>query len=215
MQRTTLIIFFLSLFFFTQGQSLKQINHNSFWAGIPDTEFEAIQAKAVNGGKQVQSNWCWAACIQMVLNYHGLKVNQYQIIQKVFGPGFPNQAASEAQMLAALSGWAPDQAGIFNSIHAESGKTSVYQIIQALAYKWPLVVGVKTRQGGHAMVLTGISYQVNSNGDYVPQEVTLRDPSPGYQQAIHLDWTSFERQCATAIKVFVGKKSRMRSMIRD
>lgn len=211
MRKSTLFTFLLSIGLSLAGtsQSIVQLRSNTFWAGIPDAEFEQIQAISVNGGKQVQSNWCWAACIQMVLNYHGLQIDQYQIIKKVFGPGLPNQPADEEQIKRALTGWAPHATGYFSSVHAESGKISVYQTIQALAYKWPLIVGIQGAQGGHALVLTGVYYRADEDGRLMPQRVELRDPSPFSGRKVELTWDQFSQRCRTAIKVFVNHRDRM------
>ncbi len=34
---------------------------------------------------QKEENWCWAACIEMVLHYQGVSVSQNDIVRRVFG----------------------------------------------------------------------------------------------------------------------------------
>ena len=75
-----------------------------FVAGVQSSEFQFAAAPDV-GGRQRQSNWCWAACGQMVLNNHGLRVTQEQVVQRIFGESV-NAPGQPAQILAALSGWA-------------------------------------------------------------------------------------------------------------
>src|SRR5947209_15701476 len=58
-------------------------------AGIPS---ELIQVSAI----QQQSEWCWAACIEMVFRYYGYIVPQSKIVKDTWGsivnmPGQPNQ----------------------------------------------------------------------------------------------------------------------------
>src|SRR5690242_14048954 len=53
-----------------------------------------ITAGAVGG--QHQSEWCWAACLEMVFRYYGFHVSQQQIVQETWGtivnlPGSPQQ----------------------------------------------------------------------------------------------------------------------------
>ena len=69
---------------FTNGQSITQIGQNYYTAGIPSEEFEFFSA-AQSTGRQRQANWCWAACVQMVLNYHGLHITQEQVVEKIYG----------------------------------------------------------------------------------------------------------------------------------
>lgn len=88
---------------------LQQVGPNLFVAGVPSDQFEFFAAPSL-AGRQRQSNWCWAASIQMLLNYHGLFVAQEQIVQRIYGAQV-DYPAQPAQILAALSGWAPDVRG--------------------------------------------------------------------------------------------------------
>lgn len=98
----------------------------------------------------------------MVLNYHGLKVSQEQIVAKIYGT-LVDRPANEYQIKKALSGWALTAHGRRSNIYCQSGLSSVNEITQALAYKWPLIVGLRNPQSkiGHAYVLTGIYYYVD------------------------------------------------------
>lgn len=54
--------------------------------------------------KQIGDNWCWAACIQMVLSVKGIKCDQTSVVKRTFGeivdrPGRNDQIAKN------LSGW--------------------------------------------------------------------------------------------------------------
>ena len=61
-------------------------NTGYFVAGVPTEEFVHFAAPE-GAGRQKMENWCWAACIQMVLNYHGLYVDQKDVVARVFkGP---------------------------------------------------------------------------------------------------------------------------------
>ncbi|MEO1653094.1 MAG: papain-like cysteine protease family protein [Bacteroidota bacterium] len=189
-----------------------QANTNYFACGVPSGEFEFMRATSVNRGSQVQSNWCWAACIQMVLNYHGLYVNQMDVVTRIYGSPYVNQPANERQILAALSGWAADTRGRYSAIHAYGGYTSVQEIVNGLAGKWPLIVGLSNPNGGvgHAYVLTGIYYQNqydyygNVTG-FIPDKVVLRDPWPGNRSRQEFSWREFQSRCFMAVKVWVTR----------
>src|ERR1041384_2557076 len=88
-----------------QQPSIQPIAPGIWAAGIPSNEFEYFAAPQTNG-HQHQSNWCWAACVQMVLNYRGVAVTQEQVVQRIFGGAEPNIPGQPDQILTALSGWA-------------------------------------------------------------------------------------------------------------
>ncbi len=190
----------------TNGQSCKNEGPNYFSCGIPTNEFEYMRATSLDRGEQIQSNWCWAACVQMILNYHGLKVNQIQVVTKIYGSPYINQPANENQILYALSGWAPDVTGRFSSIHSLGGLSSINDIVNLLSYKWPLIVGLKNENSniGHACVLTAIYYHATAYG-IMPDKVVIRDPWPGNVSRQELSWDEFMRRQFMIIKVWVTR----------
>ena len=52
----------------TVRADVQRLGPNLFAAGVPSDQFEFFAA-ASQAGRQRQSNWCWAASVQMVLNY--------------------------------------------------------------------------------------------------------------------------------------------------
>lgn len=209
-----LIVFFLQSVFTnsTIGQSCLQISQNYFSCGIPTREFEYMRATSINQGSQIQSNWCWAACVQMVLNYHGLYVSQTNVVTRIYGSPYVNAPANEQQILGALSGWAPDARGRYSGINALGGYTNVQEIINGLSGKWPLIIGMTNPNTniGHAYVLTGIFYSnqydyVGNVTGYYPVKVVLRDPWPGNISRQEFSWQEFQTRCFMAIKVWVTR----------
>jgi hypothetical protein len=190
---------------FVVGQSISQLGANYFSAGIPSQEFE-FYAAAEYSGKQRQANWCWAACVQMVLNYHGLYVVQEQVVQKIYGT-LVDQPAGQQQIMTALSGWAPNYQGRISQIYCQSGFTSINEITNNLAYKWPLIVGLKNPQGGvgHAYVLTAIYYSTDMYNNTLPDKVVLRDPWPGSPSRQEMSWYEFSNRVTMAFKVWVTR----------
>lgn len=193
-------------------QSCTQLEQNYYSCGVPTSEFEYMRASSVNGGSQIQSNWCWAACVQMVLNYHGLYVSQMDVVTRIYGSPYVNQPADEGEIMEALSGWAPDVRGRYSGIHASGGNTSVQEIISYLAGKWPLIVGMRNSNGGvgHAYVLTAIYYanEYDRYGNivgYIPDKVILRNPWPGSTSKEEFSWDEFQEKCFMALKVWVTR----------
>jgi hypothetical protein len=172
---------------------LQRIGPNLFVAGVPSEQFEFFAAPA-QAGRQRQSNWCWAASIQMLLNYHGLFVNQEQIVQRIYGAqvDFP---ADPPQILAALSGWAPDTRGRYSAIYASPYTFSGSQLVQDLAYRWPIIVGLRNPGGGgHAVVLTAVYYSVDQWNNPLFQSVVIRDPWPTNPSKQQLSWFEFQQR---------------------
>ena len=207
-----LLLFFCYVHLNINAQSCTQLGPNYFSCGVPTSEFEYMRATSVNYGEQIQSNWCWAACVQMVLNYHGLSVNQLDVVTRIYGSPYVNQPADEQQILYALSGWAADYRGRYSSINAYGGNTSVQEIINGLSGKWPLIVGLRNSEGsiGHACVLTAIYYsnQYDNYGNftgYVPEKVVIRDPFPTNVSRQELSWTDFQNRAFMVLKIWVTR----------
>ncbi len=189
----------------TSAQSIQQLGQNYFVAGVPSGEFEYFAAPNMNG-RQRQSNWCWAACTQMVLNYHGLYVSQEQVVARIYG-GLVDQPAGEYEIREALSGWAPNVRGGSSYIYCESGLNSINEITQNLAYKWPLIVGLQNPNGGvgHAYVLTAIYYSMDGYNNTVPDKVVLRDPWPSSYSRQEMSWYEFSNRLMSVFKVWVTR----------
>ncbi|MEZ5007403.1 MAG: papain-like cysteine protease family protein [Chitinophagales bacterium] len=187
------------------AQSIQQLGQNYYVAGIPTMEFDAWAAESITGNQR-QSNWCWAACSQMILNYHGLYVTQEEIVKRIYGD-LIDKPANEEQIKMALSGWAPNVQGRMSNIGCQSGLNSVNEITEALAYKWPLIVGLKMPESeiGHAYVLTAIYYSVDQYNNTVPDKVVLRDPMPGTDGRLEVKWQTFSENLLMAFKVWVSR----------
>jgi len=180
---------------------LNQLGNNYFVAGIPSEQFQSSDPPQ-GRARQHQLNWCWAACVQMVLNYHGLYVTQEEVVQRVFGaqidmPGQP------VHVLMALQGWAPDASGRFSTIHASTIIAQGSDIVRDLAYRWPLIVGLKGYPVGHAYVLTAVYYNVGTWNQPIFTKVILRDPWPGSPSRQEMNWSEFIQRVTFAARVYV------------
>jgi hypothetical protein len=60
--------------------------------------------------RQRCDQWCWAACIETVFSSHGYKVNQEEVVKKVFDSEVCSPA-SAAQVIAAVGGVWSNKAG--------------------------------------------------------------------------------------------------------
>lgn len=184
----------------TIAQSILQLGPNYFVAGVPSEEMQFFAAS------QRGQNWCWAACVQTVLNYHGLYVSQEQVVQRIYGD-LVDRPAGEREIAIALSGWAPNVQGRISQIYCQRGVSSINDITNNLAYKWPLIVGLKNPQGGigHAYVLTAIYYSTDMYNNTIPDKVVLRDPWPTNPSRQEMSWYEFSNRVMTVFKVWVTR----------
>lgn len=202
-------IFFLAVLFCVaspasvSSQNIIQLGPNYYSAGVPSADFEFY---AVD--RQRSQNWCWAACIQMVLNYHGLYVTQEDIVTRCYG-SLVDRPGGALQMFTALNGWAYNVYGGISYIYTNDYPTNAAEIQGMLANNWPMIVGLNTGGPvGHAYVLTAIYYSYtydnwgNINGVY-PDKVVLRDPWPFNPSRVEMSWTEFAMRVNSCFKVWV------------
>lgn len=200
-----LLLFLFSLFPAASLRSdVAKIGDNLFMAGVPTTHFEHFAAPG-GQGRQRSANWCWAACIQMVLNYHGLRVTQEQIVTKIYG-GLVDAPAEGGSVVAALNGWVPDAAGNAAYVQAVPYVVSAADIIRDLALRWPLIVGLRQQPVSHAYVLTAVTYSLDGYGQPQLRGVVLRDPWPGNPSRVELPWATFAARCMFATRVYVVRQ---------
>lgn len=177
-----------------QQPSIQAIAPGIWVAGIPSNEFEYFAAPQTEG-HQRQSNWCWAACVQMVLNYRGVPVTQEQVVQRIFAGAVPNVPGQPDQILTALSGWAFTRNGQRVMLTSSPFAFDGTEIVRDLAERWPIVVGVRTSPtSGHAYVLTAVTYGVDPWNQPIFRSAILRDPWPGNPSRIEVAWPEFQQR---------------------
>ena len=119
---------------------------------------------------QEQTQWCWAAAIQMVFAYHGYSVQQTRIVSEVWGAPF-NMPGQPAQILASLNRvWTDDFGKRFRS-RGKDYDANVVTAAQDLARDKPLIVGTM----GHAMMLTAMTY-TGAGMNVGINSLVVRDP---------------------------------------
>jgi len=176
-----------------QQPSIQPIAPGLWAAGIPSNEFEFFAAPETDG-HQRQSNWCWAACVQMVLNYRGVPVTQEQVVQRIFAGAVPNVPGQPNQILEALSGWAFTRNGQPVILRSSPFAFDGSEIVRDLAERWPIVVGVNMGNSGHAYVMTAVTYGVDQWNRPIFRSVILRDPWPGNPSRVEVPWAAFQQR---------------------
>jgi hypothetical protein len=129
---------------------------------------------ALNVGGQHLSNWCWAACIQMIFDYYGYQISQERLVQETWG-SIVNMPGSSAQIVANLNrSWTDDSGRVFSAF-GDPLTANAYTAAQDLSADRPLIIGAL----GHAIVLTAMDYQTDTFGNFQPISLAVWDPWPG------------------------------------
>lgn len=144
-----------------------------FSVGIPTDRMVEVAAE------QQGQNWCWAACVQMVLSTKGIKVAQADVVQRTYGAVVDAPGGADA-ILSRLSGWFQTRSG--RTLLAASVVPGPMQ--EGLLYSYlknqsPLILGVSYPGAsiGHAVVVTAAVFKVSDVGLEL-KEVVVRDPWP-------------------------------------
>ncbi len=174
--------------------------------GIP-TERLMANADPAGAGRQHRSNWCWAACIQMVLNYHGLPVPQEALVARMFGGALPDLPQPGLGICQALSGFTQDRHGQTCRVDADPRSLNDRSVLDELHRGNPLIVGLDNPngQGGHAYVLSAANFRLDSLGNPHVTSVILRDPWPDNPSRIELPVGEFNARCNFATRVIVER----------
>lgn len=149
--------------------------------------------------RQYKDNWCWAACVQMVLDYYGLSVSQSRIVERAYGDDY-DFTANKNDIIGALNGWYVNGYTVrANYERYKNAKT----LIDAIASGRPLIIGLNERytSTGHAYVLTHIFFTKDYNGNMTPTRVVVINPANSGDLEESLDWSEFYKRINTIITV--------------
>ena len=170
---------------FSSGCTLHDSSSERFqqqprYEGIPSSQMNYFAAA------QKRSQWCWAASIQMVLNYYGVYISQEQIVARTYGTdqygNLPDWPGSWQAITANLNNWNFDNAGRPYVVRASLkwGAPSPVVLLHELSSGRPVIAAYSSGpNSGHAVVITGASYIQTYDGPIV-QSVVVRDPWPSH-----------------------------------
>lgn len=169
------LVLFLML---TIGMGQQVFGQQLTYVGISRDKFNYFSSSQRN------SNWCWAASLQMVFNYYGVSITQEQIVARSYGTdqtgSLPNWAGSFPVITANLNNWNADNKGREYVVAASLnwGAPTPAYLIQELTAQHPVLIGYQSGPGtGHAVVITACSYIQTANGPIV-ESIIVRDPWP-------------------------------------
>lgn len=176
-----------------------QVGNGAYVAGLPTETLADVVAR------QRAPNWCWAACIQMVLNYHQVPVEQEEVVERIYG-GEVDAPANLPQILHALNGWAVEEDGQQVRVMATSFGLTPQVVLRDLGERRPLIAGLVDGYGnGHAVVLTAVYYVVDGYGQPHFTYAVVRDPWPNRPSRQTVPWGPFAQHLSFLVRVGVQR----------
>jgi hypothetical protein len=166
------------------------------YVGIPTEVGDFVAAS------QKQDMWCWAASIQMLLNFYGVAITQEQIVSRVYGQP-QNQPATDQAISASLNGWGINARGKRFVVRSRvaGGPPTPAVLFRQLSQHHPILLTINPGTSiGHAVLVTSVSV-VGWN----VVSLVYRDPSP----------TSANIECRGRVELFTDDLARFLSCVRS
>lgn len=137
-------------------------------AGISSGHLNTVYAR------QELSQWCWAACIEMVFRHYGYRIPQSRIVSETWGDIY-NLPAQPQHILVNLNRPWLDDNGRHFQVQSTTYTSNAITAAQDLSLDMPLIIG----SGSHAMLLTSVTYERHASGAGLLLAASVRDPWPG------------------------------------
>lgn len=155
------------------------------YAGIPSDRMNYFYSE------QRRTQWCWAAAIQMVMNYYGVAISQETIVRRSYGSdpfgNLPDWAGSLPIITANLNNWGIDDRGRRYMVTASFGlgAPAPALLLNELSQGHPVIIGYATSfSGGHAVVCTAANYTNSIYGPII-NTIVVRDPWPSPENRLN------------------------------
>jgi len=183
-----LILLFLSLVSFMSSAQYYPVDNNG--GGYSDYDYQGGENTIILDDfdfatvSQKETQWCWAACITMVLNYYDIPCTQEEVVMRTYGTLVNYPARDLYQIAQYLNGWGVDRQGRQVIVQAEAYSSAPFDaILSVLSDGRPFIIGVGNGYSGHVVVCYGVDWVNN----YWGPEVTkfyVYDPWPdnGYSE---------------------------------
>jgi len=178
--KTIILITLLSIF---------GVSANAQYYVPPQPRYVGIPSRGIEGVVSSQRTpvWCWAACIQMVLNYHGVAISQEDVARRTFGSdwhGNPPAIGGSAKIISKnLNNWGVDRLGRQYVVRSSvfRGSPDARTIIRHLSQQKPIILAYgPNADSGHIVVVTAVSYVLDQHGRPHITSIIVRDPFPDY-----------------------------------
>jgi hypothetical protein len=130
---------------------------------------------------QLNSEWCWAACVSMICKFHGFDLSQPRIVQQMHG-SLINKPGDDKLLTEALNrAWEDDDgqpirtsAMVFSPI-LDKFDVDNRRVLDDLKNDFPLICGARK----HATVVARADYYDGPDGRPLVFQVHVIDPYPG------------------------------------
>lgn len=197
MKKIVLFIIICSFFLQGYGQRKGSITNigNNISVAMVDSYFDYCHHI------QLHENWCWAACIQMVLDYFDISVSQTDIVCRAYGGSY-DVTADCTDIIKAVNGWHKNESTIYAKY--ETKKDARFLIDKTISHS-PLIIGLdeKNNTVGHAYVLTHIFFEKDYWGTMTPRRVVVVNPAKSNDMEESMGWTEFYNRINTIITINV------------
>jgi hypothetical protein len=176
-----LLFFILSVTCQVNAQYYPQQYNNNYNNGQATTvkldKFEFCTAE------QKETQWCWAACIAMTLNYYDIPCTQEDVVMRTYGTLVNYPARDLFQIASYMNGWGVTQNGRKVYVQAEAYPEYVFipfkNIIEEIQSGKPFIIGERNPDNsGHVVVCYGVDWVNSSQGPWVTT-FYVYDPWPG------------------------------------
>jgi hypothetical protein len=157
--------------------------------GVDDWRIE------LSAAMQNNSQWCWAACIQILFKYYRMEVSQEEIVNRTMGKTdadlLPNIPGNIKNITENLNNWSFDKSGYLFRVQALSyiGAPKPSFLIKELSTKHPIMIGYKTKKNSdHAVIIISAKCKKELFSNNI-ESIMIYDPYPGmgYQEYPGLD----------------------------
>jgi len=157
--------------------------------------------------EQERPTWCWAACIKMILGYHGIPIDQERLVRAMTGidPYVRLDLGADEQTITRALNANLEHNGKKFSITANyiPGTPAPVTLINELVKGCPIVVAYQaTPQSRHTVLVTWVEY-VMRNGTPGVYQIRVLDPWPGQGAPVY-DASRFARSIVGAWTVDVS-----------
>jgi hypothetical protein len=165
--------------FFTKAIAGRPVTDGSVYIGIPQKLVDTLMDPQFTG-RQKESNWCWAACVQMIAKFNNVDYAQESVVKAAKGYAV-NQGGNIFDFIQALTKEGRQDNG--QPIQLQPKFTTQFiDLLHDLDNSHPMIacLSLPGQGTGHAVVLTGIDIPVLSDGkpDIDKITFTVRDPAP-------------------------------------
>lgn len=176
-----------------------ELSEDSYVVGVSTKNYETF-ADPDHQGQALESNWGWAAAMQQILNFHGLKVRQQELVARTLGAA-ENKTADLSDILAKVPGQYPDSRERLSEVRLSAlGQGDLDPVWKDLEKDWPALVGLSSEVDVlEAHVLTSATFKA---GKLV--KVGLRNPV--LTGKIEMDGDEFRQRAHSIVRVYVERK---------